>query len=290
MSPEVMLDVLGTLPADVLIAFAWTRILRMRSNVLFFALLVGFVTLVVAADRNAAGSLARFLFLVVGYGVLPFAMSVDRPLRKLLVIALANVVIVVAEFVSLAGWYLMTGLDIMDHGVVFAHMGEYVLTHVVHLVVLGALFWGLRTALNRFDRGGTDGFRGFVWFPVMQAALLGLPLAIGVYLGQGSDVLYYGTAALSLVCFAADAALFASMGRYARKVRDEERAEALQRQLDSYLGDYAPVAEALERTSRMRHDLRNQVQVIEALGERGDYVAARDHARELSLRMDSDLA
>lgn len=276
MEMNSVMDLVATFASDVLIAYAWTKLLRMRSDLLLWALLLPFVTLVVAA-RNDVGTELRFLFLVVGYGAIPFAVSTDRPSRKLLVIALVNASIIVAELVSISGWYLMTGLDIMDYDAAWSHMGAFTLTHVIHLIVLTILFSCLRVALNRIDHEEGQGVQGFAWFPVVQAIMLALALAAGVYLHRGSNVLYFGMAALSFVCLAADGALFLSMSRFARKRREDQRAALLQEQLDAYLERCdAFVAEA-EQTAKMRHDMRNQAHAAMALAERGDYAQAREH-------------
>lgn len=276
LSPDTVLDLFATFASDVLIAYAWTRLLKMRSNLLFWLLLLSFVTLVVSV-RNMIGANARFLFLVVGYGVIPFAMSLDRPFRKVLVIALVNVDIIIAELVSISGWYLMTGLDIMDYAVVWSHVGAFALTHAIHLVVLTVLFVGLHAALKRFDREGGRGTQGFAWFPVAQALMLALALASGVYLHQGSDVLYFGMAALSLVCLVADAALFVSIQRFVRKQREDQRAAMLQQHLDACLAQCDAFVAEVDRTAKMRHDVRNQVHAAMALAEHGEFARARDH-------------
>lgn len=273
---DTMIDLLGTLPSNILIVYAWTRLLRMRSNALFWVVELVFVAVVVAG-RNEVGSEARFLFLVVGYGLMPFVLSVDRPLRKLLVIALTNVIVIVAELVSIAGWYLMTGLDIVDYEAVRSHAGAFVLTHVVHLIVLVALFAAFHAALGRFDREHVQGSSGFVWFPIVQALMLSIALASGVYLHRGSDVLYFGTAALSLMCLVADFALLVSMNRFARKQREDQRAALLQRHLDACLAQCDSFVVEAEQTAQMRHDVRNQAHAAMALAERGDYALAREH-------------
>lgn len=276
LSPDVLLDLVATFASDVLIAYAWTRLLRMRSNLLFWLLMLPFVTLVVSA-RNEMDADARFFFLIMGYGVIPFVMSVDRPLRKVLVVAFVNVDIIIAELVSICGWYLMTGLDIVDYDVAWSHVGAFTLTHVIHLVVLTLLFVGLHAAFERFDREEGRGTQTFVWFPIVQALMLALALASGVYLRQGSDVLYFGMATLSSVCLLADAALFVSIRRFARKRREDQRAALLQEQLDACLARCDAFVVEVEQTAKMCHDVRNQAHAAMALAERGEFSRAREH-------------
>ena len=273
---NTMVEVVGTFASDVVIAFAWTRLLRMRSNALFWLLLLPFMAFVLAV-RNEIGSDARFLFLFMSSALLPFLVSVDRPLRKLLVIALVNVSIIVAEAVSISVWYLMTGLDIVSHDAAVANLGAFSVVHVLHVAILTVLFVVLRIALDRFDREETWDVRSFVLFPIVQAALLAMALIMGIYLHRSSNILYFGVAALSLVCLAADSALFVSMGRYARKRREDQRAGLLQRQLDDYLAQCNAFVLEVERSAKLRHDVRNQAHAALALADQGEFSRARAH-------------
>ena len=275
----MVVEVVGMVASDLLIAYAWTRLLHMRSNVLFWLLLLPFMAFAISM-RSEVGAGLRLLFLFIGYGLLPFLLSVDRPSRKLLAIALVNVVVVIAEAVSIGGWYLMTGLDIMGQHEAVGHAGAFALTHVVHLAALAALFVALRAMLARIDREQTHGLRSFALFPIVQAAMLVLLLAAGIYLRQGSNVLYFGAAALSLVCLATDAALFASMGRYVRKRCEDQRATLLQRQLDDYLARCDAFVVETERSAKLRHDARNQAHTAMALADQGEFLRAREHLAE----------
>lgn len=266
---------MGAVPADLLITFAWTRVLKMRSNVLFWLCLVPLFLFVLI--RNEVGLGARLAALLVWSWLVPFALSVDRPSRKLLVIALVNVIVIVSEAVAIAAWYLMTGLDVLDYSATWGNLGAFAHTHVMHLVALAFLFWGLSKTLDRFDRNESGVWGGFVWFPVAQAAMLVLAFTAGILLHRGSSILYYGLSALALVCFAADVLLFASEGRYARKQREDQRASLLQHQLEGYLEQCGAFAAETERMAQLRHDIRNQVQVTVALAECGEFDRARDH-------------
>lgn len=276
---NMVVEVVGMVASDLLIAYAWTRLLHMRSNLIFWLLLLPFMAFAISV-RNVVGAEFRLLLLLVGYGLLPFFLSVDRPSRRLLAIALVNVAVVVAEAASISGWYLMTGLDIMGQHEAAGHTGAFALTHVIHLVVLVVLFVALRIAFTRIDCEKTRGLRSFVLFPVVQAAMLVLLLAAGIYLRQGSNVLYFGAAALSLVCLVADVALFFSMDRYTRKRREDQRATLLQRQLDDYLVRCNAFVVEVERSAKFRHDVRNQAHTAITLAGQGEFSRARAHLAE----------
>ena len=116
-------------------------------------------------------------------------------------------------------------------------------------------------------------------------AMMTLALVMGVYLGRGSNVLYLGTAALSLICVVADFALFVSMGRYARKRREDQRADLLERQLGDYLAQCDEFVSEVERAARLRHDVRNQAHAAMALADQGEFRRARAHLAAFRSRL-----
>ena len=207
---NTMLDVLGTAPVEAVIIYTWSRVLHMRNRAAFY-LLMSSCMLVVVLTRGDAGTGMRFAYLVFTGGVLPFLMADERPARKVFVIALMNVAIMIAEVLGTALWYGMTGIDIIDYDNTRAHLGEFAIMHAAHLVLLIALFAALRLALHRGESAGSMNLRLFLWFPVVQALLLTVPLIAGVYARLGSSVLFYGMSVLAIGCFVVDAMLFASM-------------------------------------------------------------------------------
>lgn len=175
---NTMLDVLGTAPVEAVIIYTWSRVLHMRNRAAFY-LLMSSCMLVVVLTRGDAGTGMRFAYLVFTGGVLPFLMADERPARKVFVIALMNVAIMIAEVLGTALWYGMTGIDIIDYDNTRAHLGEFAIMHAAHLVLMIALFAALRLALQRGESAGSMNLRLFLWFPVVQALLLTVPLIAG---------------------------------------------------------------------------------------------------------------
>lgn len=70
--------------------------------------------------------------------------------------------------------------------------------------------------------------------------------------------------------------LYASSEQYAAKRAADLRAEVLEQGMQMQLGKYAAVAESIEQVARLRHDLRNQVQVTQILLAQGETARARD--------------
>ena len=91
---------------------------------------------------------------------------------------------------------------------------------------------------------------------------------------------------LMLLCFGVDAVLLLAVGRFRGKVRDDARAADLSGELDRYLVDYQVSVDMAQRSARLRHDLRNQVQVANALAERGELELAEQHIDAMLKELD----
>lgn len=273
---NTLLDFFGVMPGELVICYAWTKMLHMRSNKAFWVAMVCAMFLILTT-RSYAGSELRLVNLVLSYGVLPFIMSDDKPIRKVFSIAFVNIVVMIAEVAGFVIWYALTNLDTFDYASSWAHLGEYALVHAAHICILAVLFSGLYAALHRDARDMAESLRLFVLFPIMQTVLIALPLAVTVYLHRGSGMLYYGAAALVLICLIADFALFRSIERFGRKQSEDQRANMLQQQLSEYLASYDRIVGEVERTAYLRHDLRNQAQTVLLLSEKGDTEQARAH-------------
>ena len=68
--------------------------------------------------------------------------------------------------------------------------------------------------------------------------------------------------------------------------RDDARAADLGGELDRYLADYQDTVDMAQRSARLRHDLRNQVQVVNALAERGELQLAEQHIDAMLKELD----
>ena len=90
-----------------------------------------------------------------------------------------------------------------------------------------------------------------------------------------------GLLALTIGCLALDARLIVVWRHYQQGMRDKEQMDALMGQFDESLRRYPQLEEEAARFSRMRHDLRNHLQVATVLIERGDYDQARAYLESL---------
>ena len=126
----------------------------------------------------------------------------------------------------------------------------------------------------------------FAAFSVVQAMLLSLCFSVAVGPCDGDSLLLRLFGLLMLLCFGVDTVLLLAVGRFRGKVRDDARAADLSCRLDRYLSDYEVTVDMAQRSARLRHDLRNQVQVANALAERGELELAERHIDAMLKELD----
>ena len=160
------------------------------------------------------------------------------------------------------------------------------------------LFWGLTALVRRlYPEEGVDVAApssrrasviasSFAAFSVVQAMLLALCFSVTAGPCDGDSALLRLFGLLMLLCFGVDTVLLLAVGRFRGKVRDDARAVDLSGELDRYLVDYQATVDMAQRSARLRHDLRNQVQVANALAERGELELAEQHIDAMLKELD----
>ncbi len=78
-----------------------------------------------------------------------------------------------------------------------------------------------------------------------------------------------GGSVLSMLCIGIDVVLFTVIDRYDRRMAEERYLRALESQLDWRMRRYDEMAAEMESIARVRHDLRNQLQVVTILAGKG---------------------
>ena len=184
---------------------------------------------------------------------------------------------------------ILAGATIDDHATVAANATLFACATLLEVFVEITLFWGLTALVRRFypeegadvaapsSRRASVVASSFAVFSVVQAMLLALCFSVAVGPCDGDSVVLRLFGLIMLLCFGVDAVLLLAVGRFRGKVRDDARAADLSGELDRYLSDYKVTVEMAQRSARLRHDLRNQVQVVNALAERGEFQLAEQH-------------
>lgn len=194
---------------------------------------------------------------------------------------------------------ILAGATIDDRATVAANATLFACATLFEVFVEITLFWGLTALVRRFypeegvdvaalsSRRASVIASSFAAFSVVQAMLLSLCFSVAVGPCDGDSLLLlrlFGL--LMLLCFGVDTVLLLAVGRFRGKVRDDARAADLSGELDRYLVDYQAAVDMAQRSARLRHDLRNQVQVANALAERGELELAEQHIDALLKELD----
>ena len=193
---------------------------------------------------------------------------------------------------------ILAGATIDDRATVAANATLFACATLFEVFVEITLFWGLTALVRRFypeegvdvaapsSRRASVIASSFAAFSVVQAMLLSLCFSVAVGPCDGDSLLLRLFGLLMLLCFGVDTVLLLSVGRFRGKVRDDARAADLSGELDRYLVDYQVSVDMAQRSARLRHDLRNQVQVANALAERGELELAEQHIDALLKELD----
>ncbi len=127
----------------------------------------------------------------------------------------------------------------------------------------------------RQRRRAVSQYWAFGLFPLVQVVLLFLCCWVVVCYCGADWNLSWACVALAVLCLAMDGLVLVAI--ISARTRHADRARALRGQLDAYLVEYQETVERMERTARLRHDLRNQVQIVNALAARGEFELAQHH-------------
>lgn len=193
---------------------------------------------------------------------------------------------------------ILAGATIDDRATVAADATLFACATLFEVFVEITLFWGLTALVRRFypeegvdvaapsSRRASVIASSFAVFSVVQAMLLALCFSVAVGPCDGDSLLLRLFGLLMLLCFGVATVLLLAVGRFRGKVRDDARAADLSGELDRYLVDYQVSVDMAQRSARLRHDLRNQVQVANALAERGELELAEQHIDAMLKELD----
>lgn len=232
---------------------------------------------------------------VFGSLVIPLFMLRGSLLRRLVVCSLCLSAQTGAELVAAATWMWVTGLQVMDNGLALRYAPQFIACVSAEIVALALMLSGLRWLCRRFfplddSRSERVGRRGAAWlqrfalFPLIQVALIYSMVWIAFDVMRGDGTYMMATAALFVLCMAADVLLFLQMDQSFKQRRAELEASVLEAQVGEYLEELAAMQRLLDDTARLRHDVRNHQAVVSALCANGEYREAEQYlegAREL---------
>lgn len=225
---------------------------------------------------------------VFGSFVIPLFLLRGSLLRRLVVCSLCMSAQTGAELVGAVVWMGLTGLQVMDNGLALRYALQFIACVSAEIVALALMLSGLRWLCRRFfplDDGRSErvGRRGAAWlqrfalFPLIQVALIYSMVWIAFDVMRGDGAYMMATAALFVLCMAADVLLFLQTDRSFKQRRAELAASVLEAQVGEYLEELAAMQRLLDDTARLRHDVRNHQAVVSALCASGEYREAEQY-------------
>lgn len=238
--------------------------------------------------------LLRITLMLLTTVVAPMALLGGSFPRRLIVMTVCLLLQSCAEMVGAGLWVLMTGLGTMDNNLAWEHPLPFLLSGTVgHLVCLPLMLAGVMKAYRHWFplRKGCADVEGatpswLVWyslFPVTQLLLLVMIESIVTDHCHGDPVYTLVILVLFFLCFVADSLLAASMAQSAKKEQADFEAAALEKSVAACLEQVKIMEAEMMEVSRLRHDLRNHVQVAQLLAAQGRYEEARAYLADASL-------
>ena len=219
---------------------------------------------------------------VFGSLVIPLFMLRGSLLRRLVVCSLCMSAQTGAELVGAVVWMGLMGFQWMDSDLALRHAPQFIACVSAEIVALALMLSGLRWLCRRFfplddgrgarvERRGAEWLQRFALFPLIQVALIYSMVWIAFDVMRGDGAYMMATAALFVLCMAADVLLFLQMDRSFKQRRAELAASVLEAQVGRYLEELAAMQRLLDDTARLRHDVRNHQAVVSALCASGEY-------------------
>ena len=219
---------------------------------------------------------------VFGSLIIPLFLLRGRLVRRLVVCSLCMSAQTGAELVAAATWMGLTGLQVMDNSLALRYALQFIACVSAEMVALAFILSGLRWLCRRFfplddgrseraERRGAEWLQRFALFPLIQVALIYFMVWIAFDVMHGDGAYVVATAALFMLCVAADVLLFMQMDRSFGQRRAELEASVLEAQIERYLEELAAMQRLLDDTARLRHDVRNHQAVVSSLCAQGEY-------------------
>lgn len=274
---NAFIDVITVFPHELIITWAFVKFLRMERPWTFGVLRM-VVTMALTVFRSVGGVPLRLFMLLVTGILLPFVFSRESIPRRLLVIFAVIFLPFLPEIASYGVWYGLTGLPVYDYDAVRAHFGAHMVMSAFSLLLYYLCYVFLRRVFKSWVGQRDDRFSyTLVGFAALQCVLVSLVMWSKLAFFPEASQLDALAAVFCALSFAVDIVLIVSFDRLSQRSAEEAKADAAQRKFDECLVAYSQATESAGRAARMRHDLRNQLQTVQVLLQRGQREEAQEH-------------
>lgn len=266
---------LCSVPYNVICIWAILRMVPIRRKWLFSLLWqVACLPIFLIPGESVYGWL-RTIASSVLWLTLVLLFSEKRSLRVVFAAVLISLLSVVTEAVTTMLTVLLFGRYV-NNALVFNEPRIMLMVQIMFWNIFALLCWVLVRLWRRSVRSQAEPYlRRFVLVPLSQHFPLIFATVFSLLLhASPQDYLLLG--AMALGCVLADFLLFRGLRNYTAQQLARQQAELLEKQLQQQLDYYDRVVARIEETARLRHDLRNQLQTVYALMDRGEYDRARE--------------
>ena len=264
---------------EILTTWFFTQVLAIPCKALYWTLML---VLTFATPLLRAGTPSE-ITLVVNFALLavPLIMSRDSVGRRFAIVAFTTVFNVLCDIMLMLIWGVLIGGDQTNIGYVGEHPVEFGFATFARFCVTLPLLVGASKLVNRYfpskvasgkpreDRVAS--IMLFAWFPFLQMFLLTTAYFVISYQCDCNMVLLACVALAAIACVFVDIVLVRMFLRASQSRKEKMLADQLEKQLTEYLASYEQTMQQVESTARLRHDLRNQVQVVTELANRGEF-------------------
>ena len=280
---NIVVDLVGYLPVQILYGYAMTRLLDIPRPALF-VVAYSICSFLVVPFSSLIG-MPLFGLMEALLCATPALFARDRPLHRAVVVASSIVAAIIAYLACLLLWMLVAD-DPFSYQEKYTRLASYAVASGLHLILLDVLFVMLRRAQSQWltpevKRYTGEGTKYFIWFPLLQVPFLLIAL-IGIGTAAAwNPLLAVGVLLMGVFFLVSDLVLFRAIDDFVLEQFEALRIEVLERQLDEELRLFDDLSALLENSAQLRHDLRNHLQIIEMLASRGESDAAREHVRNL---------
>ncbi len=275
--------------AQVLATWFHARVLAIVNKPLYWALMLAFMfaTPLVRAGSPAVVTLvANFALLAV-----PIILARDSLARRVAVVAFVTIFNVICDIALMLIWAALVGGDQTNIGYVGEHPLEFGLATLGRLVVCLPLLIGAARLIDRhfpcqvdqaeLDVERSDAMTLLAWFPFLQMFLIATAFFVISYQCSSDYRLLLCLVLAAALCAVIDFVLLRMCVKAQRARQEELLAEQLEAQLAECLSSWEQTLEQVESTARLRHDLRNQVQIVAELARRGEFERAQHYLQAM---------
>ncbi len=279
-----------TLPLQLFYCYLLQRLCPPRSKRLYWgvtlALTVGYTVV-----RPLMPQGARIACGLCDSIAVPLLLLGGRMAQRLLVVSCMYLALMGGELVVSLIWISVTGLPTFDNAAAFTHAPLFSFMTLVDCAILAVAGVPVgRFTARIFPSAGPPARIGvnassllffLALFPVVQGAFLLLLMYIASIHANGS--LFHMAVCGTLVAGMGlmDVLLFRQIWKYREAFLAEQGARLLEQQIEGYLAEAEAVQDQLSALARFRHDLRNNVAVVNRLCEAGRLDEAGEYLQEL---------